>query len=186
MNAVIDERKDKIRFATGECVLGIVLVAQSERGVCAISLGDEASKLVSDLRMQFPHAELTDGGIELEPLVTKVARFVASPDIGLDVDLDVRGNAFQQRAWRALQEIPAGATETYTEVAQRLGAPVSAKEVGEACAANALAVAIPCHRVVRKDGGLADYRWGVKRKRALLQLEGAPVVGARRVERMRA
>jgi AraC family transcriptional regulator of adaptative response/methylated-DNA-[protein]-cysteine methyltransferase len=114
-------------------------------------------------------------------VLDKVAAFVAEPAMGLAVPLDMRGNSFQQRVWRALREIPAGATRTYTDVAMRIGAPQSAKEVGEACAANTLAVAVPCHRVVRKDGGLAGYRWGVKRKRALLEREsGSDRLAARR------
>ena len=141
----------------------------SERGVCAILLGDDAGDLVRDLRQRFPEAILREAGAEL---TEKVAAFIARPAIGLDAPLDLRGSEFQLRVWRALQEIPAGSTETYGEVAARIGAPGAAKEVGEACAANVLAVAIPCHRVLRKDGGLAGYRWGVGRKRALLQSEG--------------
>jgi AraC family transcriptional regulator, regulatory protein of adaptative response / methylated-DNA-[protein]-cysteine methyltransferase len=173
MNAATKNRTEEIRFATGECVLGTVLVAKSDRGVCAILLGDDADTLVSDLRNRFAQATLNAGGAEVEALVSKVAKFLASPVLGLDVPLDVRGTAFHQRVWGALQEIPAGSTESYTEVARRLGSPESARDVAEACAANALAVAIPCHRVVRKDGGLSGYRWGVKRKRALLQQERA-------------
>jgi AraC family transcriptional regulator, regulatory protein of adaptative response / methylated-DNA-[protein]-cysteine methyltransferase len=159
-----------ILFSTGECVLGVVLVATSERGVCAILLGDDFGDLERELRERFPQAA---GSAGLELLVAKVAAFVAKPAMGLDVALDLRGSEFQLRAWRALQEIPAGSTETYGDVAERIGLPGSAKEVGEACAANMLAVAIPCHRVTRKDGGLAGYRWGVWRKRALLRSEGA-------------
>jgi AraC family transcriptional regulator, regulatory protein of adaptative response / methylated-DNA-[protein]-cysteine methyltransferase len=132
---------------------------------------------VRELHRQFPGARPRDG----LPLLDKVAAFVAEPSGGLDAPLDMRGNAFQQRVWQALREIPAGATRTYTDVAARIGAPQSAKEVGEACAANTLAVAVPCHRVVRKDGGLAGYRWGVKRKRALLEREsGSDRLAARR------
>jgi AraC family transcriptional regulator of adaptative response/methylated-DNA-[protein]-cysteine methyltransferase len=171
IDAQVDEASEEIRYSTGECVLGIVLVAKSERGVCAILLGDDADELASDLQHRFPPAKLGDGGTELKQLVSKLAKFLASPAMGLDVPLDVRGTAFQQRVWEALQEIPVGSTESYTEVAGRLGLLESAREVAEACSANALAVAIPCHRVVRKDGGLSGYRWGVKRKRALLQRE---------------
>jgi AraC family transcriptional regulator of adaptative response/methylated-DNA-[protein]-cysteine methyltransferase len=163
----------EILFSTGECVLGVVLAAQSERGLCAILLGDDAGRLARDLQRQFPQASLRDAGAQLEPLVSKVARFLAAPATGLDVPLDARGTAFQRRVWNALQEIPPGTTESYTEVARRIDAPQAAKEVGEACAANALAVVIPCHRVVRKDGGLSGYRWGVERKRALLLSERA-------------
>jgi AraC family transcriptional regulator of adaptative response/methylated-DNA-[protein]-cysteine methyltransferase len=161
----------EILFSTGECVLGMVLVARSERGVCAILLGDDAGELRRDLERRFPQCRLREENAELDPLVAKVAGFLEAPAIGLDVPLDVRGSPFELRVWRALQEIPAGSTETYAEVARRIGAPQSAKEVGEACAANVLAAAIPCHRVVRKDGGLGGYRWGVKRKRALLEFE---------------
>ena len=168
----------EILFSTGECVLGVVLVAKGERGVCAILLGDDADRLARDLRQRFPQARLRNGGSELAPLLAKVASFLTAPAMGLDVPLEMRGTAFQQRVWRALQEIPAGSTVSYTDVARRLGSPASAKEVGEACAANALAVAIPCHRVVRSDGGLAGYRWGVKRKHALLRREGARTAGA--------
>jgi AraC family transcriptional regulator of adaptative response/methylated-DNA-[protein]-cysteine methyltransferase len=162
---------DQILFSTAECILGVVLVARSERGVCAMLLGDDASELTRDLRARFPQAALREARAELDPLVSHVASFVGRPAMRLDVPLDVRGSEFQQRVWRALQEIPAGSTESYGQVAARIGAPEAAKEVGEACAANVLAVAIPCHRVVRKDGGLAGYRWGVGRKRALLHLE---------------
>jgi AraC family transcriptional regulator of adaptative response/methylated-DNA-[protein]-cysteine methyltransferase len=167
----------EILFSTGECVLGMMLVAKTERGVCAILLGDDAVALERDLHQRFPQARVREAGAELAPLVAKAAGFLAAPATGFDVPLDLRGNAFQLRVWTALREIPAGSTETYAEVARRIGAPQDAKEVGEACAANALAVAIPCHRVVRKDGGLGGYRWGVERKRALLRREGAQEAG---------
>lgn len=176
MDAATEETREEIRYATGECVLGIVLVATSERGVCAILLGDDAGRLARDLRRQFPQARLSDVGTALEPLVAKVEKFVGESATALDVPLDVRGTAFQQRVWRALQQIPPGSTESYAEVARRLGTPGSAKDVGEACAANALAVVIPCHRVVRTDGGLGGYRGGVKRKRLLLEREGARII----------
>jgi AraC family transcriptional regulator, regulatory protein of adaptative response / methylated-DNA-[protein]-cysteine methyltransferase len=160
---------EPILFSTGRCALGIALVAKSERGLCALLLGDDARSLAEDLRQRFPQAEVREA--PLEPLVSQVATFLAAPAAGLDLALDLRGSEFQKKVWTALQEIPAGSTESYGAIAQRIGAPQSAKEVGEACAANPLAVAIPCHRVVRKDGGLAGYRWGVRRKRALLELE---------------
>ena len=165
---------DQILFSTGPCVFGSLLVATSERGVCAILLGDDAGDLARELRQRFPQAV---GSAGLQPLVAKVAAFVAQPVLGFDLSLDVRGSDFELRVWSALREIPPGSTETYGEVAARIGAPEAAKEVGEACAANVLAVAIPCHRVLRKDGGLAGYRWGVGRKRVLLQREGAPAGG---------
>jgi AraC family transcriptional regulator of adaptative response/methylated-DNA-[protein]-cysteine methyltransferase len=170
--------KQEIIFSTGECVLGLVLAARTERGLCAILLGDDTRQLVRDLRRQFPDASLRYGGTELGPLLATVTSFLAAPAARLELPLDMRGTAFQMSVWRALQEIPAGATESYSEVARRIGMPESAKEVGEACAANSLAVAIPCHRVVRKDGGLAGYRWGVRRKRALLAREGARIAEA--------
>lgn len=157
-----------ILFSTTPCVLGRVLVATGGSGVCAILLGDDAGALVRELRQRFPEAHLRQASTEL---TETIAAFIARPAMGLEAPLDLRGSEFQLRVWRALQEIPAGSTESYGGVAQRIGAPGAAKEVGEACAANSLAVAIPCHRVVRKDGGLAGYRWGVRRKRALLELE---------------
>ena len=166
------EKREMIGYDIGASVLGALLVATSERGVCAILLGNDPGGLAEDLRQRFPQATLIPGGVAPEHLAM-VTEFVAAPRIGLDLPLDMHGSEFQMRVWRALQEIPAGTTQTYGEVAQRIGAPHLAKEVGEACAANPLAVAVPCHRVVRKDGGLAGYRWGMKRKRALLEREGA-------------
>ncbi|MFH0351616.1 MAG: methylated-DNA--[protein]-cysteine S-methyltransferase, partial [Chromatiales bacterium] len=161
----------EIRFAIGECSLGSILVAQSERGVCAILLGDDPNKLARDLQDRFPRANVIGGDTEFEQLVSKVVGFVEAPALGLDLPLDVRGTAFQQRVWQALREIPAGETVSYADIANRIGAPKSVRAVAQACAANALAVAIPCHRVVRNDGGLSGYRWGVERKRALLEKE---------------
>jgi AraC family transcriptional regulator of adaptative response/methylated-DNA-[protein]-cysteine methyltransferase len=161
----------EIRFAIGQCSLGSILVAQSERGVCAILLGGDPDELARDLQDRFPRANLIGGDGEFEQLVSKVVSFVEVPALGLDLPLDVRGTAFQQRVWQALREIPVGETASYTDIANRIGSPGSAKEVSEACAANALAVAIPCHRVVKKDGALSGYRWGVNRKRALLEKE---------------
>jgi AraC family transcriptional regulator, regulatory protein of adaptative response / methylated-DNA-[protein]-cysteine methyltransferase len=160
-----------IRFAVGECSLGSILVAQSEIGVCAILLGDDPDALARELQDRFPRATLVGADPEFEELVSKVVGFVEAPGLGLDLPLDVRGTAFQRRVWQALQEIPAGATVSYTEIARRIGAPKSVRAVAQACGANALAVAIPCHRVVRNDGGLSGYRWGVERKRTLLQRE---------------
>ena len=160
-----------IRFAVGECTLGAILVAASERGVCAILLGDDPNALARDLQDRFPRATLIGGDRKFERLVAKVVGFVEAPARGLDLPLDVRGTAFQQRVWQALQKIPVASTATYSEIAKRIGAPKAVRAVAGACAANALAVAIPCHRVVRNDGGLAGYRWGVERKRALLERE---------------
>ena len=160
-----------IRFAVGECALGSVLVAQSERGICAILLGDDPDALVRDLQDRFPRARLIGGDRAFEQVVARVVGFVEAPQIGLDLPLDVRGTAFQQRVWQALREVPPGATVSYAEIARRIGAPKAVRAVGAACGANAIAVAIPCHRVVRTDGGLSGYRWGVERKRALLDKE---------------
>jgi AraC family transcriptional regulator of adaptative response/methylated-DNA-[protein]-cysteine methyltransferase len=161
----------KIRFAIGACSLGSILVAQSERGVCAILLGDDPNALIGDLQDRFPRADLIGGDEGFERLVAKVVGFVEAPALGLDLPLDVRGTAFQQRVWQALREIPVGSTASYTDIAERIGSPNSVRAVAQACAANALAVAIPCHRVVRNDGALSGYRWGVERKRVLLERE---------------
>ena len=160
-----------IRFAVGQCSLGSILVAATERGVCAITLGDDPDALLRDLQDRFPSARLTGGDAPFERWVAKVVGFVEAPRLGLDLPLDVRGTAFQQRVWRALREIPAGSTASYAEIATKLGEPKAVRAVAQACAANALAVAIPCHRVVRKDGALSGYRWGVERKRELLKRE---------------
>lgn len=158
----------QIRFAVGECALGSILVAQSERGVCAILMGDDPEALARDLQDRFPRAELMGGDAEFEQLIATVVGFVEAPGIGLDLPLDVRGTAFQQRVWQALREIPVGETASYGAIAERIGSPRAVRAVAQACAANALAVAIPCHRVVRSDGGVSGYRWGVERKAALL------------------
>ena len=161
----------EIRFAVGECSLGSILIARSERGICSILLGDEPEALLRDLQDRFPEANLIGGDSEFEELVAKVVGFVETPSSGLDLPLDVRGTAFQHRVWQALRKIPAGSTATYAEIAANIGAPGSVRAVAQACGANALAVAIPCHRVVRSDGNLSGYRWGVERKRTLLERE---------------
>ena len=160
-----------IRFAVGQCSLGAILVAATERGVCSILLGDEPESLVHDLEERFRHAELIGGDGDFEKLVAKVVGLVEAPRLGHDLPLDIRGTAFQQRVWQELTKIPAGSTASYTEIARRLGAPKSARAVAQACAANPIAVAIPCHRVVRTDGALSGYRWGIDRKRELLNRE---------------
>lgn len=160
-----------IRFAVGECSLGSILVAASARGICAIALGDDPDALAHGLQDQFPNAELIGADAAFETLVAQVVGFVEAPALGLDLPLDVRGTAFQQRVWQALRAIPTGSTASYSEIAARIGAPTAVRAVAGACAANHLAVAIPCHRVVRNDGGLSGYRWGVERKRALLARE---------------
>lgn len=163
----------EIRFALGACSLGAILVAQSAKGVCAILLGDDPGALLRDLQDRFPKAKLLGGEAGFEALVAKIVAFVEAPGIGLDLPLDVRGTAFQQRVWQALCEIPPGSTASYAEIARRMGMPKAVRAVASACAANALAVAIPCHRVLRTDGGISGYAWGVARKRALLAREGA-------------
>lgn len=161
----------EIRFAIGECSLGAILVAQSERGICAIQLGDDPDALARGLQDRFPHANLVGGDVAFERIVATVVGFVETPGSSLDLPLDIQGTAFQQRVWQALREIPIGTTASYTDIARRLGCPKSVRAVAQACGANALAVAIPCHRVIRIDGDLAGYRWGVERKRALLEKE---------------
>ena len=160
-----------IRFAIAACSLGALLVASTDKGVCAILLGDDAEKLLRDLQDRFPQADLRGAEPDYEQTVARVIGLVEAPSLGLDLPLDVRGTAFQQRVWQALREIPAGSTVSYAELARRIGLPTGARAVAGACAANALAIAIPCHRVVRNDGALSGYRWGVERKQQLLERE---------------
>ena len=164
---------DEIRFDIGSFSLGLALVAQSSRGVCAVLLGDDAEELRRDLASRFPGATLAGDSAALESLTRKVIEFVESPARGLNVPVDMHGSEFQLRVWHALQQIPAGSTASYAEVARQIGMPSSARAVAQACAANALAVVVPCHRVVRSDGRLSGYRWGVQRKRTLLEREAA-------------
>lgn len=163
--------RTEIRFAIGECTLGSILVAQSAVGVCAILLGDDPEALLRDLQDRFPAARLIGGDAGFERTVAAVVGFVEAPRLGLDLPLDIRGTAFQQRVWQALRRIPPGEMVTYAEIARRIGSPGAVRAVASACAANPLAVAIPCHRVVRSDGSLSGYRWGVERKGALLARE---------------
>jgi AraC family transcriptional regulator of adaptative response/methylated-DNA-[protein]-cysteine methyltransferase len=162
-----------IHFAIGECSLGSILVAASQRGVCAVLLGDDPDALARDLQDKFPRAHLIGGDKAFEQIVAKVVGFVEAPGVGLDLPLDVRGTAFQQRVWQALKKIPVGTTASYSDIAKQIGSPSAVRAVAQACAANMLAVAIPCHRVVRNDGALSGYRWGVERKRALLDREAS-------------
>ncbi|MBB2190104.1 bifunctional DNA-binding transcriptional regulator/O6-methylguanine-DNA methyltransferase Ada [Gluconacetobacter azotocaptans] len=162
-----------LHFAIGQCALGALLVASSDKGVCAITLGDDPDALARDLQDRFPNADLTAGDAAYDALVARVVGFVEAPQLGLDLPLDIRGTAFQHRVWAALRAIPAGRTATYTQIARQIGAPGAVRAVAGACAANALAVAIPCHRVVRTDGSLSGYRWGVARKRALIAREAS-------------
>jgi AraC family transcriptional regulator of adaptative response/methylated-DNA-[protein]-cysteine methyltransferase len=161
-----------IRFAVAQCSLGAILVARSDQGICAITLGEDPDALVRALQDRFPKAELVGDDPEFDRVVAQVVGFVEAPNQGLDLPLDIRGTAFQRRVWQALRDIPSGQTASYTEIARRIGSPASVRAVAGACAANHIAVAIPCHRVVRNDGALSGYRWGVERKRALLEREG--------------
>jgi AraC family transcriptional regulator of adaptative response/methylated-DNA-[protein]-cysteine methyltransferase len=162
---------ETIRFAIAACTLGAILVAASAKGVCCILLGDDPDALARDLQDRFPRAELQGADADFDAIVARVVGFVEAPQLGLDLPLDVRGTAFQQRVWQALRAVPAGHTVSYGELAARLGMPRGARAIAGACAANPIAVAVPCHRVVRNDGALSGYRWGVERKRALLARE---------------
>jgi AraC family transcriptional regulator, regulatory protein of adaptative response / methylated-DNA-[protein]-cysteine methyltransferase len=162
---------EEIRFAVGDSSLGAILVASSKKGVVSISLGDDPDALVRGLQDRFPRASIIGGDKGYESLVAKVVGFVEKPELGLDLPLDVRGTAFQQRVWQALRQVRAGETVSYAEIARRIGAPQSVRAVAGACAGNNIAIAIPCHRVVRNDGALSGYAWGVERKRALIERE---------------
>ncbi len=168
-------RGEAIAYATGASTLGTVLVAATLRGICAILFGDDGESLAQDLRSRFPQAELQPAGPDFAGQVAQVIALVDAPGTGLGLPLDIRGTAFQRKVWEVLQTIPAGATLSYGEVATRLGRPAASRAVAGACAANRLAVAVPCHRVVGGDGALAGYRWGVARKQALLARERAAV-----------
>jgi AraC family transcriptional regulator of adaptative response/methylated-DNA-[protein]-cysteine methyltransferase len=162
---------EEIRFAVGQSSLGAILVASSKKGVASILLGSDPDELLRNLQDRFPKAKLIGADSDYESLVARVVGFVEAPDLGLDLPLDVRGTAFQQRVWQALQEIPVGQTVSYAEIARRVGSPKAVRAVAGACAANSLAVAIPCHRVVRNNGSLSGYAWGLERKRKLLDRE---------------
>lgn len=166
-------RHAQIHFAIAECSLGSLLVATTVRGVCAIALGDNPETLLHDFQDKFPHASLIGADVEFERLVAKVVGFIEAPRLGLDLPLDIQGTAFQQRVWQALREIPYGTTVSYSELASRIGLPKAVRAVASACAANTLAVVIPCHRVVRNDGSLSGYRWGLARKQALIEKEAS-------------
>lgn len=168
-------RKDgegvEIRFAVGQCALGALLVAASDTGICEIALHEDPEQLVRNLQDRFKAATLIGADREFEQWMAAVVGFVENPAVGLHLPLDVRGTAFQRRVWEALREIPVGTTVTYTDIAERIGAPRSVRAVARACATNNIALAIPCHRVVRTDGSLAGYRWGIERKRELIERE---------------
>ncbi|MFU2314476.1 bifunctional DNA-binding transcriptional regulator/O6-methylguanine-DNA methyltransferase Ada [Rahnella sp. PCH160] len=164
-------RDVRVWFAIGQSSLGEILVAESQRGICAILLGDDPQTLIAELQNSFPLAELVGGDPDFEQRIAMIVGFVEQPQIGLDLPLDIRGTAFQQRVWQALRDIPAGTTASYADIARKIGSPKSVRAVAGACAANLLAVAIPCHRVVKTDGNISGYRWGVERKRSLLARE---------------
>ena len=164
-----------IYFAIGDCFLGSILVAQSSKGVCAILMGDDPDELLRDLQDRFPRAELKGGDQEFEQVIAQVISYIEEPGQGFSLPLDIRGTSFQQRVWQELREIPPGQTRNYTDIGKNIGAPKAVRAVASACAANALAVVIPCHRVVRSDGSLSGYRWGVERKRTLIELEAEKV-----------
>lgn len=168
---VVSNADTEIGYGMGESSLGLILVARSNRGVCAILLGDKPDELIAEVRRRFPRADIQREDGELQPVVGKVVGFVEEPCAGLDLPLDIRGTAFQQRVWNALLTIPVGETASYQQIAEQIGAPTAMRAVAQACGANSIAVAIPCHRVVRTDGGISGYRWGVERKRALLERE---------------
>ena len=161
----------RILFAIGECSLGSVLVASSAKGVCAMLLGDTPETVLDELRGRFPKADLIGNDPDYETLIAQVIRFADDPKYGFNLPLDIQGTAFQERVWEALRNIPVGTTASYSEIAKKIGAPKSLRAVAQACGANNIAVAIPCHRVVRSDGGLSGYRWGVERKSAILDVE---------------
>jgi AraC family transcriptional regulator, regulatory protein of adaptative response / methylated-DNA-[protein]-cysteine methyltransferase len=167
-------RNERIRFAVAATSLGSVLVAATQRGVCAILLGDDPQALLEDLQDRFRSAELVGADAEFEQWVARVIGLIEAPRAGADLPLDLQGTAFQQRVWQALRHVPPGATITYAQLAQKLGAPKAVRAVAQACGANPLAVAIPCHRVIRTDGSVCGYRWGVDRKRTLLERERQP------------
>ena len=175
MNQLIIDRtetsREDIGFAFGSFSLGTVLVATSRDGVAAILIGDDRAALQRELAQTFLQARLVTEATRLELIVTKIVAFLDAPQNGLDLPLDIRGSALQQAVWHALRDVPAGRTVTYGQIAKGLPLHATAQEVGAACAANVLAVAIPCHRVVKADGAISGYRWGVQRKRQLIRRE---------------
>ncbi len=162
---------ETVRFAVGESSLGPLLVAATEKGVCSIQFGDDPNELVHELERRFPSAELVGDDEDFARVVSRVVAFVETPQNGLDLPLDIRGTAFQERVWLALTAIPAGRTMTYTQLAAAIGQPTAVRAVASACAANEIAMAIPCHRIIRASGALSGYRWGVERKSEILQRE---------------
>lgn len=170
-----------IRFAVARCRLGALLVAATDQGICAIGMDDDPQALVQDLQQRFSRAQLIGADSDFEQWVARIVGFIEAPGIGLDLPLDLRGTAFQHRVWQALRQIPVGETISYAELARRIGMPRAVRAVARACASNPAALAVPCHRVVRTDGGVSGYRWGVERKRLLLERERGPAPTARPV-----
>ncbi len=173
-------QETRIQFAVAHCWLGVILVAGTKIGICALLLGDDPQVLIDDLQTRFPNSDLVGGDDRFDQVVATVIELVSSPMQKWSLPLDIRGTAFQHRVWEALRQIPPGSTASYTEIAHRIGQPTAVRAVGHACAANAMAVAIPCHRVVRSDGSLSGYRWGIERKSELLrrEREATPSPGA--------
>jgi AraC family transcriptional regulator of adaptative response/methylated-DNA-[protein]-cysteine methyltransferase len=166
-----DAANTEIRFAIVKCTLGSVLVAMSTRGVCAIYLGDDSNALTCNLQDKFPNALLIESDKNFEHIIAKIIGFIEEPSLQFELPLDIQGTAFQQRVWLALKNIPIGSTASYSDIAKKIGSPSSVRAVARACATNSLALAIPCHRVVRNDGALSGYRWGIERKQQLLNRE---------------
>jgi AraC family transcriptional regulator of adaptative response/methylated-DNA-[protein]-cysteine methyltransferase len=158
----------EIRIAVGRCFLGWILVAATEIGICAMEFGDDPEIMKDQFRSRFSNAHIVDEDPEFRDWLDEVLNFIETPEIGLDLPLDIQGTAFQRRVWDALRQVSAGTTVSYRELADRIGSPNSARAVAKACATNRVPVAIPCHRVVRQDGGLGGYKWGIERKQALL------------------
>jgi AraC family transcriptional regulator, regulatory protein of adaptative response / methylated-DNA-[protein]-cysteine methyltransferase len=174
-NIMTSTGTEAMKVSMGRSSLGLVLVAETAKGIRAIQLGDDAESLREELRDRFPAAEIGDGDAATAALLQDVTELIEKPGTNAMLPLDIRGTGFQQTVWRALREIPAGSTESYTAVARRIGMPRAVRAVAHACAENPLAVVVPCHRVVRSDGRLAGYRWGIERKRILLEREAAAV-----------
>ncbi|GAB4290356.1 MAG: hypothetical protein Kow0083_03290 [Methylophaga sp.] len=160
-----------IEYQLGSCSLGCVLVAISQNGVCAIALDDEPTQLLDWLQQKYPHARKGDNNAVLLSRLQQILNYAEQPEPALNIPLDIKGTAFQKQVWQALKSIPFGETRSYAEIAKQIGSPTSVRAVAGACAANLLALAIPCHRVIRQDGKLSGYRWGAERKKILLQKE---------------
>lgn len=165
------EQKSTINFAIKECSLGFLLVAASKKGICAIFLGDDKVELQKELQRRFPQAELIEDHKILQPQMVEIINFIDKPKANCDLALDFQGTVFQERVWQALRKIPLGTTVSYSDIARKIGLPKAIRAVANACAGNHIAILIPCHRVVKSDGSLSGYRWGVERKRILLQRE---------------